>query len=201
MFHTALTIVLIIALIHLLIVNRQKTKQSEQLYHFLNKNEDLKRTLAMGLYYRFNFKKDADTGEFNEKTTNLFIQQVNYEFEGFVAEVMKAKFGGNPIVTGRIGDYGVDIRHHREDGLYLGQVKAYKNDVPFDAIAIIHSNMIKEKAKGGFIVTTSDFTDNAKKYAESLNIELINGQQLITYLLEGLENEEKEIIGGQPSEA
>ncbi|GEN45382.1 restriction endonuclease [Alkalibacillus haloalkaliphilus] len=200
MLQTALTVVLLIGAIHLLIINRKKHKRNKQLYELLDQSEDLKRTLAMGLYYRFNFKKDSETGEFTDQVSNLFIQQVDYEFEGFVADVMRTKYGGETTVTGTIGDYGVDIRHHRDDGLYLGQVKAYKNNVSFDPIAIIHSNMVQEKAEGGFIVTTSDFTNQARKYASSLNIELINGEQLVNYLIEGLKDEEKELIG-QPKEA
>ncbi|GAA0453433.1 restriction endonuclease [Alkalibacillus silvisoli] len=200
MLQIALTVVLLVGAVHLLIINRKKHKQNQQVYHLLDQSKDLKQTLAMGLYYRFNFKKDSETGEFTEQVSNHFIQQVEYEFEDFVAKVMENKFGGESVVTGTIGDYGVDIRHHRDDGLYLGQVKAHKNDIPFDPIAIIHSNIVQEKAEGGFIVTTSDFTPQARKYAQSLNIELINGEQFVSYLLESLKSGEQQLFG-QPKEA
>jgi restriction system protein len=43
------------------------------------------------------------------------------------------------------------------------------------AIAILHSNIIKQGLQGGYVITTGDFTKNALRYAEELNIELING--------------------------
>jgi restriction system protein len=72
----------------------------------------------------------------------------------------------------------------------LGQVKCYKpeNPVGFEPIAIIHSQMIKQKALGGFVVTTSYFTPNAIKYSEELNINLIDGQRLIDMWTQGVEN-------------
>lgn len=47
--------------------------------------------------------------------------------------------------------------------------------------------MVKQNAKGGYVVTTSDLP-SAKKYAEDLNIELVNGVQLVTYWLESMES-------------
>ncbi|WP_286177257.1 restriction endonuclease [Bacillus sp. AFS017274] len=63
----------------------------------------------------------------------------------------------------------------------------------FEAIAILHSNIIKQGLQSGYVITTGDFTKNAREYAEGLNIELINGVQLVDLWLEGLENGEQEI--------
>lgn len=151
---------------------------------------NLKRTMAMGLASRFNYptKRNEDNEVVFEKATNIFLKQTPYEFEKFVSEVMEKVFGGKAYTTAKSGDFGVDFEHDREDGLYLGQVKVYKDDLDYSPIALIHSNIVKQGAKGGYVITTSDFTPAAKRYAKELNIELIDGVQLVTYWLESMES-------------
>ena len=144
-------------------------------------DEEIKQTPLIGLYHRFN----KDIGSLEGEDSNP------YEFESFVAQVMEKKYGGNAFVIQRSGDYGVDIEHDREDGRYLGQVKCYSDSIKFDPIALIHSNMVKEEATGGFVVTTSHFTEPAKKYNNGSNIELIDGMKLIDYWLQSLQKQEK----------
>lgn len=150
----------------------------------------------MGLYFRFNYPREKkENGEIAPVAgTDFFLKQNPYEFEDFVAEVFERYFGGIATTTSRSGDFGVDIEHQREDGLYLGQAKAYKVDLDFSPIAKIHSNMVKRGAKGGFVVTTSSFTFNARQYAEGLNIDLIDGVKLVEYWLSGFERTDKDLI-------
>ena len=49
--------------------------------------------------------------------------------------------------------------------------------------------MIKHAAKGGFVVTTSRFTNPALHYSDGLGIELVDGMKLVEYWLQGLEND------------
>ena len=63
----------------------------------------------------------------------------------------------------------------------------------FEPIAILHSNIIKNGAKGGYIITTSSFTDSAKQYASDLNIELIDGVKLVDLWIQSLNINEQEI--------
>lgn len=123
-------------------------------------HEDMKETLRIGLYNRF--KRDLE----QEKDDDPLM------FEHFVADILTTVRGGNTYVTKSSGDFGVDIEEQTENGLYLGQVKCYNdmNLVGFGPIAIIHSQMVKQGAVGGYVVTTSDFTSNARIYAEGLNI-------------------------------
>lgn len=144
----------------------------------LGSNTELHWTLANGLYQRF---KRPEAGE--EKEENPLL------FEKFVAKVLENYYGGSAFVTKSSGDFGVDIEHKRDDGLYLGQVKCSWGSIGFDPIAIIHSQMVKQDAKGGFVITTSDFTANALKYARDLNIDLIDGKMLAQYWILGLENQ------------
>jgi restriction system protein len=164
--------------------------ESALLAEKLESSLELKQTLAMGLYLRFNYprtKKEDGSTAF-DRGSEIFIKQLPYEFEDFVASVIKKRFGGDVFVTSRSGDFGVDFEHITEKGLFLGQAKVYKEDVNFEPIAILHSNMVKQNAVGGYIITTSGYTKAAKEYAKELNIELINGVALVEYWLGSIDN-------------
>lgn len=107
---------------------------------------------------------------------------------------------GNIHVTKSSGDFGIDIEEQTEEGLYLGQVKCYNdmNLVGFGPIATIHSQMVKQGAVGGYVVTTSDYTSNARNYAEGLDIDLINGSQLVELWLEHLETKSERVTALSP---
>ncbi|QCJ41172.1 restriction endonuclease [Bacillus sp. S3] len=149
---------------------------------------ELKKTMAMGLYYRFNYPKELkkDGTMCFSKGTDLFLKQVPLDFEDFVAEIIKTRMGGDVYVTSSSGDFGVDIEHITEKGLFLGQAKAYKDDVGYEPIAILHSNMVKRNAAGGYLITTASYTKAAKEYANGLNIELIDGVVLVGLWLESM---------------
>lgn len=151
-------------------------------------HEDMKETIRIGLYNRF--KRDLE----QDKEEDPLL------FEHFVADIMKSVRGGTTLVTRSSGDFGIDIVEHTDDGLYLGQVKCYNdfNPVGFDPIAIIHSQMIKQDAVGGYVVTTRRFTANAYTYAEGLDIELITGNQLVELWLKHLETKSESITGLSP---
>lgn len=186
-----------ILIIFLILVNlglflyfkRKEEKGAALIARKIDSSLELKKTLAMGLYLRFNFPRAKNENGSTDfiPGTELFLKQIPYEFEDFCADVLQKIFGGEKFVTSRSGDFGVDFEIIREDGLYLGQTKAYKDDVGYEPIAILHSNMVKQNAKGGFLVTTAHFTDAAKKYATDLNIELIDGVDLVGYWLESLD--------------
>ncbi|MBD3917589.1 restriction endonuclease [Paenibacillus sp. PR3] len=139
-------------------------------------HEEMKETLRIGLYNRFKREEGSD----KEEDPLLF--------EHFVADVMASVRGGRTFVTKGSGDYGVDIEEQADRGLYLGQVKCYQDSVGYEPIAIIHSQMMKQGAVGGYVVTTSQFTPNAYAYAKGLNIDLINGNQLVELWLDYLED-------------
>jgi restriction system protein len=161
--------------------------------HQIDKSIQMKKTLAMGLYLRFRKLKDKDGNEITENFSDLFIKQDPIAFELFIAEVMEAAIGGSTWVSPPTKDFGVDFEHERKDGLYLGQVKCSKDNLNYEPIALIHSNMVKRNAKGGYVITTSSFTDNARNFAEGLNIELIDGVKLVEYWLAGLEQTETHV--------
>lgn len=186
-----IAVVLIAAFIQFQRVKRQTNYKTALLASHIDSSLEIKRTLAMGLYLRFRKEYEDDKNPIKENS--IFIKQDPFLFESFVAEVFEKARGGSTWVSPPTGDFGVDFEHVTEEGKYLGQVKCFKGDLAFDCIAIIHSNMVKEGALGGYIVTTGSFTKNAKEYAEELNIELIDGVKLVELWLAGLENAEQEI--------
>ncbi|MGD7025251.1 restriction endonuclease [Rossellomorea vietnamensis] len=162
--------------------------QTQLLVQHIDKSEEMKKTLAMGLYMRFRKETEED-----KNISSSYLKQDPLMFESFVAEVFERAKGGSVWVSPSTGDFGIDFEHTTEDGLYLGQVKCYRGDLPFEAIALVHSNMVKRGASGGYVVTTGSFTPKAKEYASGLNIELIEGVNLVDLWLASIEGTEQEI--------
>lgn len=158
--------------------NDELKEEKEGLFEI---KEEMRLSLLSGVYHRY--KKEEDP----EKEENPLL------FERFVARILNVYYDGETYVTRGSGDYGVDIELECPEGLFLVQVKCYAPNHPigFEPIAIIHSQMEKQKAVGGLIVTTSRFTPNAVKYADELNIELIDGLKLIDMWIVGSETRYK----------
>ncbi|WP_228547487.1 restriction endonuclease [Filobacillus milosensis] len=155
----------------------------------IEKGEELMKTMAMGLSYRFNYPRkinDEDEIEF-EKGSDIFLKQTPLEFEDFVAKIIKQKLGGNIYTTPQSDDHGIDFEHHLNNELYLGQVNVFKENVGPKPIAVLHSNVVKAGAKGGYVITTSGFTQAARNYAKELDIQLIDGIELVSYWLESMD--------------
>lgn len=189
-FEVFIALLLLAAFVHFQITKRKNIYESSLISSQIDSSEEMKKTLAMGLYLRFKSEENADKPV---KYSSLFIKEDPISFEHFVANVFERAYGGNAWVSPASGDFGVDFEHTTEEGLFLGQVKCRKDDLPFDPIALIHSNMVKKGAIGGYIVTTGSFSDNAKEYAEGLNIALIDGVKLVELWVKGLENAEEEV--------
>ena len=132
-------------------------------------NQEMKETLLAGLTDRYGH---AVTHE--EDTIPL-------NFERFVAKILRVYYGGKTAVTRINSDFGIGIEHRRGNQLHLGQAKCPGGEclIDYEPVAIIHSQMIKQGAAGGFIATTSGFTGRAKQYAEDLKIDLIDGSMLV----------------------
>lgn len=179
------TIIIAISLLFAWYVyKRRKDGQLYRMWLHFNKGEEFKRTLCMGIYYRFMKQQEG------EKVSSSFIRQTPLEFEVFAAQIIEKVYGGICSVTSASGDFGVDIEHRVNGKIFYGQCKVYCTDLPFNSIALIHSNMVKHGAEGGYIITTSAFSANAKKYAQGLNIELIDGPRIAELYMKSLETEQ-----------
>ncbi|UOQ91574.1 restriction endonuclease [Halobacillus shinanisalinarum] len=190
-------VVIAIALVHLWIVRKSHHHQALTISEQIKADENIKKTLAMGLYYRFKKNEKTEEGkEVVEKNSELFIKEDPISFERFVANVFEMKFNGTAWVTNPSWDFGVDFDLTVKDEKYLAQVKCYKDDIGYEPIALLHSNVIKEEAAGGYIITTGSFNENARTYARGLkNIELIDGVELVEYWLAGVKEVDEELVG------
>lgn len=188
-FESILAIILIVSFIHFRLTKRKNTYQTSLIAQHVHLSEEMKTTLAMGLYIRFK----TESAENPPTYSSNFIKEDPLMFEHFVADLFKEARGGSTWVSPSTEDFGVDFEHRTEEGLFLGQVKCSRKDIPFDPIALIHSNIEKADAKGGYVITTSSFTFAAKQYAKGLDIELIDGVKLVELWLSGMANVEQEI--------
>ncbi|MEN2767493.1 restriction endonuclease [Ornithinibacillus xuwenensis] len=186
-----IAIYLLGSFIHFQVNKKRNSHKTALLAGHIDASETLKKTLAMGIYLRFREEKESYHPTIKEN--NTFLKQDPYAFESFVAAIIESAKGGSTWVSPSTGDNGVDFEHTIENEKFLGQVKCYKDNVDYEPIAILHSNMMKEQAKGGYVITTSSFTNDAKKYAKGLDIELIEGVDLVELWIAGLNTVEEEI--------
>lgn len=190
-FEILIGVFLLGAFVHFWFTKRKNEHDLSLLVAHLNTSEEFKKTLAMGLYLRFRQEK-----EFYKpliESSEIFIKENPIQFESFVASIIESSRGGNTWVFPASGDFGVDFEHNLENKKFLGQVKCKQDNLSFDPIAILHSNIVKQNADGGYVITTSSFTKHAKEYAKNLNVELIDGIKLVELWLEGIEIQEKEL--------
>jgi restriction system protein len=182
-------ILLTMAFIKYFWTKKEDQYQTSLLASHIESSNELKKTLAMGLYLRFRKETEENSPNYSE----IYIKQDPIQFEKFAAEIVEQTRGGSTWVTPSTGDFGVDFEHETEKGLFLGQVKCHQGDLPFDPIALIHSNIVKRGAAGGYVITTGGFTPAAYEYAKGLNVELIDGVKLVESWLSSLSKEEKEM--------
>lgn len=155
----------------------------------LTTHDEMKETLKIGLYHRYK-KEQGDSKD-----------DGSLEFEAFVAEMMEAVRGGRTYVTRASRNYGIDIEEHTDHGLYLGLAVCAddRNPVDYIPIAVVHSQMVKRGAVGGYVATTGEFTAGAYQYADELNIELYNGDRLVDLWVGSEEAEEEELTEFSPA--
>ena len=76
-------------------------------------------------------------------------------------------------------DRGIDLELTKRGEYYLVQCKHWRTpSVDVDTVREFHRVMAARHAVGGFVVTSGSFSNEAQKFAESREIELINGEQL-----------------------
>jgi len=99
-------------------------------------------------------------------------------FEQLVAEMFKQK-GYSATVTPLQGDHGIDVVLRAPNGeKEVVQCKRYQGQVGEPIVRDFFGAMMHENAVHGYIVTTGEFTQQAKDWARGKPIELIDGEQL-----------------------
>lgn len=107
------------------------------------------------------------------------------QFEQLVGEGFRRQ-GYQIKETGQAGpDGGVDLELRRNGELHLVQCKQWRAQrVGVDVVRELYGAMAAKGAAGGFVVTSGRFTDEARRFAEGRNVQLIDGGRL-TGLLAG----------------
>lgn len=108
-----------------------------------------------------------------------FLDISHFDFEKFIAKLFE-KMGYHVELTPKTSDYGIDIIAKDDKGKIAIQVKQYKNgnNIGNETIQNLLGAMWRMKAYKAIIITTSDFTRQARIQAEDSPIELWNLQTL-----------------------
>lgn len=102
-----------------------------------------------------------------------------YQFESFIATMLR-NMGLSVEETKLSGDGGVDLIASYDypilKGVFLVQCKLWKGVIGEPAVRDLYGVVLSNKrASKGILITNSDFSYQANKFAEDKNIELING--------------------------
>ncbi len=102
------------------------------------------------------------------------------EFESLVGDAFRLH-GFIVAQRGCDGPDGeVDLVLSKSSELYLVQCKQWKAQwVDADVVRALHAVMAKQRAARGYVVTSGNFTADAQALANTRNIQLVDGDQLI----------------------
>jgi restriction system protein len=102
-------------------------------------------------------------------------------FEYFVADLFSKQGFKNVHTTPASNDHGKDVVMWKEEEMYYVECKRYskRNKVGRPEIQKFYGEVVSGKAKMGIFVTTSEFTEPAKLFANGKNLELIEGRTIM----------------------
>ena len=121
------------------------------------------------------------------------------EFEMLVGEAFRRR-GYTVTETGGGGaDGGVDLVLRKDGEKFLVQCKQWKAyKVGVTTIRELYGVMAAGGAVGGFVVTSGVFTQEAKSFAEGINIDLIDGSELTAMIKKIPRQSQSAITATQP---
>lgn len=134
------------------------------------------------LYFIKEFEKKIEENQKLEIKSFLDLDKLNgYEFELFAREYFLIQ-GYEAVTTQRSHDHGADVIAWKEKDKYVIQAKKYSK--PVDYFAIVQANHAKKRysADHAILITNQDITNQAKEYAETYNVEVINGHEIDKFL-------------------
>lgn len=105
------------------------------------------------------------------------------QFEQLVGEHFRRR--GFTVQENETGgaDGGVDLVLGRGEDRYFVQCKQWKaRQVGVATVRELYGVMAAKGAAGGYVVTSGVFTDEAKRFAEGREIQLIDGEQLVAVI-------------------
>ncbi len=107
------------------------------------------------------------------------------QFERLVGEVFRRKGFAVEERGGNGPDGGIDLVLHAGSDKYFVQCKQWKAErVGVATVRELFGVMAAEHAAGGFVVTSGQFTDDAKRFAVGRSIELVGTDALLALIKE-----------------
>ena len=130
----------------------------------------------------------ATADDIIEGTKDFILKELSrqlkgYDFEGFVADLLRA-MGYRTTISPQGGDSGIDITAYKDElpPRILVQVKSQDGDIKETTIQSLKGAM--REGDYGLFVTLSNYTKNAQKYLDSTPIiRGINGTELVELIL------------------
>ena len=147
--------------------------------------------IAIGLlaaaYFAWDWHRERERGRALDRQMRLqehdrsmmlgrIMQLSPTEFEGFCARLLEATRGMTAQVTRRTNDGGVDIELRDRDGsIGVAQCKQWVHHrVDRPIVQKLYGEMSHRGAAFGILLTTSTFTDGARRWAQDKEIELLD---------------------------
>lgn len=145
--------------------------------------------------FRFRYDKSYEFQEVSPVTSPGDTRSANgsrvlhdmdpIEFEVLVKDLL-TKMGFQTSMTKITGDGGIDIDAYNPEPIVGGKVvvqcKRYAGTIGSPVIRDLYGAMTSVRASKGILITTSDFSVEARRFAEDKPLELINGRQLVQLL-------------------
>ncbi|WP_200376131.1 restriction endonuclease [Thiocystis violacea] len=100
------------------------------------------------------------------------------EFESAIALLYECK-GYNVKMTASTGDFGVDVIAEKHRKVTVIQTKRHTNNIGVKAVQEVSAGAYYYKADHAAVITSSFFTNQAKKLADSTGVELIDRERLM----------------------
>ncbi len=101
------------------------------------------------------------------------------DFENLVAKLFRA-YGHDVELVGGNSDHGVDIVVKNQQGeKWVVQCKRYRGSVGEPILRDLYGTMLHENAQGAYLITTGNFTQGARQWAEEKPIILYDGEALV----------------------
>jgi restriction system protein len=107
------------------------------------------------------------------------------KFEELIKDLL-VKMGYEAQLTKASHDGGVDIEAVNPQPIVGGKVvvqcKRFSGTVGASVVRDLYGVVMAVRASKGILITTSDFSSDARSFAEGNQLELINGRQLVDLL-------------------
>jgi restriction system protein len=125
------------------------------------------------------YKRRALLSESKARAGTADLQELSWQdFERLVGQAFRER--GYQVAEAPPGpDGGVDLALRKDGELHLVQCKRWRaQKVGVEIVRELYGVMSARGAAGGYVITSGDFTPEARRFAHGRNIELWNGPRL-----------------------